>query len=70
MGKVSFLESQLDSLLSGLEVSATIGNITTEVGRLLQDRTEHLDSLNHSSHVLQEEISSLALVRNNSVAFF
>nr|XP_045623397.1 myosin heavy chain, striated muscle-like isoform X2 [Procambarus clarkii] len=60
-GKINFLEDQLESLLSGLEVSAAIGNITTEVGRLLQDRTSHLDSLDHSSHWLQEEMSSLAL---------
>ncbi|XP_069949395.1 uncharacterized protein [Cherax quadricarinatus] len=60
-GKVTFLEDQLGSLLSGLEVSAAIGNITTEVGRLLQDRTSHLDSLDDSSHWLQEEMSSLAL---------
>ncbi|KAG7165390.1 putative myosin-13-like [Homarus americanus] len=59
--KISILEDQLGSLLSGLEASAAIGNITTEVGRLLQDRTCHLNSLDHSSQWLQEEMSSLAL---------
>ncbi|XP_042875711.1 cingulin-like isoform X2 [Penaeus japonicus] len=60
-GKVSILEEQLSSLLSGLEVSAAIGNVTTEVGRLLQQRTEHLKSIDHSSQWLQEEVSSLAM---------
>lgn len=60
-GKVSSLEEQLSSLLSGLEVSAAIGNVTTEVGRLLQQRTEHLKSIDHSSQWLQEEVSSLAM---------
>lgn len=36
--------------------------MTTEVGRLLQQRTEHLKSIDHSSQWLQEEVSSLAMV--------
>lgn len=60
-GKVSVLEDQLGSLLSALEVSAAVGSITTEVGSLLQERTEHINSLDKSSHLLQEEMSSLAL---------
>lgn len=60
--KLVGLEGQLCTLVRGLEASAAIGDITTEVGHLLQERTQHLDSLHQSSHWLQEELSSLAMV--------
>lgn len=60
--KLVGLEGQLCTLVRGLEASAAIGDITTEVGHLLQERTQHLDSLQQSSHWLQEELSSLAMV--------
>ncbi|MPC51150.1 hypothetical protein E2C01_044990 [Portunus trituberculatus] len=59
--KLGGLEEQLYTLVKGLEASATLGDITTEVGLLLQERTQHLDSLHQSSRWLQEELSSLAL---------
>lgn len=59
--KLGGLEDQLCTLVKGLEASAALGDITTEVGLLLQERTQHLDSLHQSSHWLQEELSSLAL---------
>lgn len=60
--KLVGLEEQLCTLVRGLEASAAIGDITTEVGQLLQERTQSLDTLQQSSHWLQEELSSLAMV--------
>lgn len=59
--KLTGLEEQLCTLVKGLEASAAIGDITSEVGHLLQERTQHLDTLQQSSHWLQEELSSLAM---------
>ncbi|XP_063860929.1 rootletin-like isoform X1 [Scylla paramamosain] len=59
--KLTGLEEQLCTLVKGLEASAALGDITTEVGLLLQERTQHLDSLHQSSRWLQEELSSLAM---------
>ena len=50
------------TIMSSLEASAAIGDINTEVGQMLQERTQHLDSLQESSQWLQEELSSLAMV--------
>ncbi|KAK7068665.1 hypothetical protein SK128_012886 [Halocaridina rubra] len=60
-GKLTELEEQMESLLSGLQVSAAIGSVTTEVGLLLQERTEHLENLNKSSHIIQDEYVTLAM---------
>ncbi|CAL4250547.1 unnamed protein product, partial [Meganyctiphanes norvegica] len=57
--KVCLLEEQLGSLVSGLEVSAALGDVTNEVGRLLSERNSEIDSLDRSSHYMQEELRAL-----------
>ncbi|XP_068248590.1 putative leucine-rich repeat-containing protein DDB_G0290503 [Palaemon carinicauda] len=59
--KLPDLELQMNSLFSAIEVNEAMGHVTTEVGRQLQERQEHLENLNRSSNLLQDEYSSLAL---------
>ncbi|XP_066965965.1 putative leucine-rich repeat-containing protein DDB_G0290503 [Macrobrachium rosenbergii] len=59
--KLPELEQQMNSLLAAIEVNEAMGHVTTEVGRRLQERQEHLENLNRSSNLLQDEYSSLAM---------
>ncbi|XP_064117949.1 ERC protein 2-like [Macrobrachium nipponense] len=59
--KLPELEQQMNSLLAAIEVNEAMGHVTTEVGRQLQERQEHLENLNRSSNLLQDEYSSLAM---------
>ncbi|KAK3888901.1 hypothetical protein Pcinc_007064 [Petrolisthes cinctipes] len=63
--KLECLEGELAWVVSGLEASAALGDVTAEVGRQLQARTHHLQDLDQDSRVLHQHFSDLATENQN-----